>query len=53
MRNNNHIYIHFRLILGTYGIIMRNNNNIYIHFRLIQDTYGIIMRNNHIYRVFG
>src|SRR5258705_134007 len=50
MRNKNHIYCVFRLILDTYGIIMRNKNHIYCVFRIISDTYGIIMRNeNHIY----
>ncbi len=39
MRNNNHIYRHFRLILDTYGIIMRNINHIYRDFRLILGTW--------------
>src|SRR5258705_38543 len=53
MRNKNHIYSVFRIILDTYGIIMRNKNHIYCVFRIILDTYGIIMRNkNNIYCVF-
>ena len=54
MRNNNHIYRDFRLILHTYGNIMRINNHIYRDFRLILHTYGIIMLNNiHIYIEFS
>ena len=46
------MYIVFRLILDTNGIIMRNKNHIYCVFRIIFDTHGIIMRNkNHIYLV--
>jgi len=43
------IYLVFRNILDTYGIIMRNKYYIYCVFRIILDTYGIIMGNkNHI-----
>src|SRR5258705_232286 len=44
MRDKNHIYFVFRIILDTFGIIMQNENHIYYVLRIILDTYGNIMK---------
>src|SRR5258705_184433 len=52
MQNKNHIYLVFRIILDTYGIIMKIKIIYRVCFGLFRHLWNYYQNKNHIYCVF-